>query len=254
MDYVAFKRNVLDLLGIDLNSYKEQQMQRRILQWIDRYDLKDFSGLINYIKSAPDHSERFLTYLTINTSYFFRDTAVFKFFDDILLPEIASVKPAKIWSAGSSIGAEAYSLVILLLKKNLKFHKILGTDLDTAILEKATEGIFLANHLNDISQEMIDKYFTVMPNSQYKIDDRIRNHVTFKQHDLLKDPFPTNFDLILCRNVFIYFTSEVQQELTEKFVSSLNPGGYFVVGSAEQIMNPAQFGLSRVSYCIYKKA
>jgi chemotaxis protein methyltransferase CheR len=78
--------------------------------------------------------------------------------------------------------------------------------------------------------------------------------VSFARHDLLRDPYPKPFDLILCRNVFIYFTADTQQRLIRSFVSSLRPGGFFVVGSAEHIMDPDAFGLERVSYCIYAKS
>ncbi|NLM26014.1 MAG: protein-glutamate O-methyltransferase CheR [Firmicutes bacterium] len=253
MDYSMFKRKIVDILGIDLNSYKEQQMHRRILQWISRYDLGDYTALVDLIQKDEEHRKRFMEYLTINTSYFFRDTLVFDYLEKTLLPEIASTKPAKIWSAGCSIGAEVYSITILLLENKLKFNTLLATDIDETVLEKARQGIFQQTHINEISNDILSKYFTVTGND-YELKDLVRKHVIFKQHNLLTDPFPKGYDLILCRNVFIYFTAEVQRELTEKFVESLNPGGYFVVGSAEQIMNPAQFGLSRVSYCVYQKA
>jgi chemotaxis protein methyltransferase CheR len=85
------------------------------------------------------------------------------------------------------------------------------------------------------------------------ISEELKRRIVFQQHDLLKDPYQTGFDLILCRNVFIYFTSETQKRLTARFVQSLKPGGYFIVGSAEQIVDPASFQLDRVSYCIYQK-
>ncbi|HBG08719.1 MAG TPA: chemotaxis protein CheR, partial [Firmicutes bacterium] len=101
--------------------------------------------------------------------------------------------------------------------------------------------------------QYLEKYFTQTEKGNWAIAQSLKDMVVFRQHDLLKDPYERNFDLILCRNVFIYFTTDTQRRLITNFVQSLNPAGYFVVGSAEQIMDPTSFGLQRVSYCIYQK-
>jgi len=121
------------------------------------------------------------------------------------------------------------------------------------VLQKAKAGIYLPSQVDGLDPKYLNKYFTQLENGNWAIADSIKGMVVFKQHDLLKDPYERNFDLILCRNVFIYFTSTTQKRLITSFVQSLNPGGYFIVGSAEQIMDPASFGLERVSYCIYRK-
>ena len=251
MDYGRFKQQVHDLIHLDLNSYKEQQMHRRILQWISRYDLKDFAGLLNMLKTNPEHRRSFLDYLTINTSHFFRDRIVFSYIETDVLPAIAGPN-ARIWSAGCSIGAEAYSIVMLLLEHKLQFREIIGTDIDLDSLEKAEEAIYHANQVNQVPDPFLEKYF-IPTNDRYAVIEDVKKHVAFSRHNLLTDPYPQNFDLILCRNVFIYFTAEIQKELIEHFVSSLNPRGFFIVGSAEHIINPSQYGLERVSYCVYRK-
>mgnify|MGYP001205248163 CR=1 FL=1 len=253
-NYETFKTDINKTLGIDLNAYKEQQMRRRINQWLNRYDLESFDELIRKIQDDPEHRSRFTEYLTINTSHFFRDTTVFSAIDSTVIPDITRHnKRPRIWSAGASIGAEIYSIAIMLAEKGVTARELLATDIDQAILTKAEAGVYHENQISNIEPVLLSKYFIREGTNSYVIHDGIRKQVTFRQHDLLKDPYQRDFDLILCRNVFIYFTAETQKRLISNFVESLRPGGYFVVGSAEQIMDPGSYDLQRVSYCIYQK-
>lgn len=253
-NYEKLKKDIQSKLGIDLNAYKEQQMRRRINQWLERYSISSYDHLIERILADPEHRGKFTEYLTINTSNFFRDTNVFKSIEGEVLPAISSQNNRpKIWSAGASIGAEIYSIAILLNELRYTPSLLLATDLDEAILEKAKTGVYLANQVNGMDAKYMSKYFTKTTDGNWALDNTIKKQVTFKKHDLLKDSYDRNFDLILCRNVFIYFTSETQRRLITNFIQSLKPSGYFIVGSAEQIMDPASYGLQRVSYCIYQK-
>lgn len=252
MDYIHFKKDAREILGIDLNSYKEQQMLRRINQWVARHGLMDLNALAKELRSNSEHRNKFMEYLTINTSHFFRDQMVFANLERHVLPAITQNNRPKIWSAGCSIGAEIYSIAMLLQEKGYPYRQLLASDIDETVLAKALDGVYLNSQLGGVSPLLLNKYF-VEVSGQYKISEEIKKMVTFVQHDLLRDPYQKDFDLILCRNVFIYFTNETQKRLTERFIDSLKPGGYFIVGSAEQIMNPAVFGLNRVNYCIYQK-
>lgn len=252
-DYEHLKKGINHKLGIDLNAYKEQQMRRRINQWLDRYNLSSYDQLLKKIDSDTEHRAKFVEYLTINTSNFFRDTSVFQAIEEEVLPAISRSNRPRIWSAGASIGAEIYSIAILMSEYGFISSQLFATDLDEVILRKAQEGVYLSNQIAGMNQKYLTKYFTQLDDGNWAIHDSIKRKVSFKKHDLLKDPYERNFDLILCRNVFIYFTSETQARLITNFVQSLKPKGYFIVGSAEQIMDPASFGLQRVSYCIYQK-
>jgi len=253
-DYAKLQRDIHKTLGIDLTAYKEQQMRRRINQWLDRYRLASYDELVQTLVQDREHRAKFVEYLTINTSSFFRDTRVFDVIEEVVLPDISANRRPRIWSAGASIGAEVYSIAILMREARFTPGLLLATDLDEAVLEKAKTGIYLPSQVNGMEPKYLSKYFKQLDNGNWAIADSIKNMVVFKQHDLLKHPYERNFDLILCRNVFIYFTSETQKRLITEFVHSLNPTGYFIVGSAEQIMDPASFGLRRVSYCIYQKS
>ncbi len=253
VDYEKLKQDINRKLGIDLTAYKDQQMRRRINQWVERYELKSYNGLVDTLDKDLEHREKFTNYLTINTSNFFRDTKVFDVIEGKVLPEISQRNRPRIWSAGASIGAEIYSITILMNEARAASSLLLATDLDETALEKAKAGVYLPNQIVGTPPKYLDKYFTKTSKGNYIIDESIKKQVVFKQHDLLRDAYERNFDLILCRNVFIYFTSETQKRLITSFVQSLKPSGFFIVGSAEQIMDPASYGLQRVSYCIYKK-
>lgn len=252
-DYEKLQKDIDKQLGIDLTAYKDQQMRRRINQWLDRYQLTSYDELVATLQRDMEHRGKFTEYLTINTSNFFRDTKVFKAIEEKVLPEISQQGRPRIWSAGASIGAEIYSIAILMNEAKFAPGLLLATDLDEAVLEKAKAGVYLPNQVNGTEPAYLAKYFNKMSGGNWSIDESIRKLVNFQQHDLLKDVYERNFDLILCRNVFIYFTAETQQRLITNFVKSLKPLGFFIVGSAEQIMNPASYGLDRVSYCIYQK-
>lgn len=252
-DYAKLQKDIQRTLGIDLSVYKEQQMRRRINQWLDRHRLTSYDELIQTIVRDQTHREKFVEYLTINTSSFFRDKRVFDVIEDTVLPAVSRQRRPRIWSAGASIGAEIYSIAILMKEARFTPGLLLATDIDEAVLEKAKAGVFLPSHINGMDAKYLDRYFARTPEGNWAVSESIKSLVTFRTHDLLKDPYESHFDLILCRNVFIYFTSETQKRLITNFVQSLNPSGYFIVGSAEQIMDPGSFGLQRVSYCIYQK-
>ncbi len=254
VDYGKLQRDIFKVLGIDLTAYKDQQMRRRINQWIERHRLNSYDQLAATLLKDPDHREKFRDYLTINTSNFFRDTRVFDIIRDKVLPDISQRNRPRIWSAGASIGAEIYSIAILMQEAKFTPGLLLATDLDETVLEKAQAGEYLANQIAGTPPEHLAKYFTKRGNDRWVIQADIKKQVTFKKHDLLRGAYERNFDLILCRNVFIYFTSETQQKLIANFVESLKPLGFFIVGSAEQIMDPGKYGLRRVSYCVYQKA
>ncbi len=253
-DYAKLQKDINKALGIDLTAYKEQQMRRRINQWLDRHQIPSYDHLISTLAKDREHKEKFLEYLTINTSSFFRDKRVFDVIEEQVLPAISRQGRPRIWSAGASIGAEVYSIAMLMREARFTPALLLATDLDEAVLDKARTGVYLPSQVQGMDPKYLEKYFTATGSGSWSISEAIKSMVVFKQHDLLKDPYDRGFDLILCRNVFIYFTSDTQKRLISNFVNALNPSGYFIVGSAEQIMDPGSFGLDRVSYCIYQKS
>ncbi|GFR36126.1 hypothetical protein TCEA9_19380 [Thermobrachium celere] len=159
----------------------------------------------------------------------------------------------KIWSAACSIGAEPYTLAIILDKITPnKKHNILATDIDQTVLEQAKQGIYNKNEVKNVDDDLLKKYF-IQVQDKYQIIDEIKKRVIFKKHDLIMDSYETGFDLIVCRNVVIYFTQETKNEIYRKFYTSLKPGGLLFVGATESIYNYRELGFEKASTFIYRK-
>lgn len=255
-DYENFKKRVWDLTKIDLNSYKERQMKRRIDSLITKHGIKGYEKYIMELKSNKEIFDEFINFLTINVSEFYRNPEQWVTLEKDIFPMLFKKfgKNLKIWSAACSTGDEPYSLVMLLTKfLPLNQIKIMATDIDKQVLEKARLGLYNVKSLKGLPKEFINKYFTQINDKTYQISSDIKKRVEFKEHNLLKDPYPTNCDLIICRNVLIYFTEEAKTEIYKKFNSSLKKEGLLFVGSTEQIIQPKVLGFNTYKSFFYEK-
>ncbi|MDD2969254.1 MAG: protein-glutamate O-methyltransferase CheR [Lachnospiraceae bacterium] len=254
-DYEYFKKAVLDLTQIDLNAYKEKQMKRRIDTLILKNKIEGYPNFVQALKMDKKLFEEFVTYLTINVSEFYRNPEQWEIIDKEVIPELVKKfgQNLKIWSAACSTGDEPYSLVMALSKHMpLNRIKIYATDLDKVVIEKAKAGLYSAKSIESVPADLKKKYFTQIGPS-YKIADEVKACVDFKEHNLLKDAYPQNYDLIVCRNVLIYFTEEAKDEVFIKFLKALKPGGVLFIGSTEQIVNYKALGYSRKSSFFYER-
>lgn len=242
--YEEFKKAVYQLIQLDLNSYKERQMKRRIDALIAKHKYNSYMDFIKAIKTDSALLNEFVTYLTINVSEFYRNPEQWKVLEqDILKDKLDSQTPLKIWSAACSTGEEPYSLVMLLSKyMPLNKIKIIATDLDEQVLEKAQIGVYNEKFVKSLPDDFKKKYFTYINEKSLQISPLIRNQVEFRKHDLLKDPYPKDCDLIVCRNVMIYFTEEAKTDIYKAFHNALKKGGFLFVGSTEQIIQAAELG------------
>lgn len=254
-DYSRFKKEFYKKAGLDLDCYKDRQMERRIRQFMQREGKEEFKLFFDHLTSNSAVLERFLNYLTINTSEFFRDNKIFNRLKEEIIPELMYKNSnLKIWSAGCSIGAEPYTIAIILKELNvLKSSEIIGTDVDHKALSIAEKGCYNTKQLGKIPDNFIRNYFEEH-GEEYCVNTPIKKAVSFKNHNLLSDRPYTGCNLILCRNVFIYFKQETQFFLLERFSQSLVPGGFLVIGSAEYISNPGAYDLSKRYNTIYQKS
>lgn len=254
-EYEVFKRNIKELINIDLNLYKEKQMLRRITSLMKRNKINSLDDYYKKLKVDKLLLEQFVNYLTINVSEFFRNSSQWEVLEKDILPYLIknSNGPLKTWSSACSTGEEPYSLAMILSEfYSLSEINILATDIDSTALNKAKEGIYDKKSLKNVPTKFINKYFEKY-NENYKIKDDIKNTVVFKKMDLLKDEFPKHLDLIICRNVIIYFTNEAKELLYKKFYDSLNENGILFVGSTEQILLPERYNFKPVKTFFYKK-
>ncbi len=255
-DYEQFKKQVFTLTSIDLSAYKEKQMKRRIDTLIEKRKVDGYEKYVALLKSDKDTFEEFVSYLTINVSEFYRNPEQWDLLDKQIIPELIQKfgKNLKIWSAACSTGDEPYSLVMLLSKYlPLNRIKIIATDIDKQVLEKAQAGLYNEKSLKGLPAEFKTKYFDKVGASNFQIKDEIKKCVEFKIHNLLLDPYPSACDLIVCRNVLIYFTEDAKNEIYVKFYNALKPQGILFLGSTEQIIAPQKIGFSTISSFFYQK-
>lgn len=254
-DYEKFKKDVYSLTKIDLNYYKERQMKRRIDTLIMRHKIKTYDEYITAIRSNKELFEGFVNYLTINVSEFYRNPEQWTILDKEVFPYLIGKfgTNLKIWSAACSTGDEPYSLVMA-LSKHLPLNKIkiYATDIDRQVLDKARMGLYNEKSISGLPEEFKKKYFTKIGPS-YQISDEIKRQVEFKEHNLLKDDYPVNYHMIVCRNVLIYFTDEAKENIYSKFNRALINDGILFIGSTEQIMNYKEHGFLRSKSFFYQK-
>ena len=255
IDYEYFKKEILKITGVDLSSYKEKQMKRRIDTLITKHKISGYDNFIQAMKTDTELFEEFLGYITINVSEFYRNPEQWEILDKEIFPSLISKfgTNLKVWSAACSTGDEPYSLVMA-LSKHIPLNQIsvFATDLDKQILAKAKNGLYSEHSIAGVPDEFKRTYFTQV-GSSYKIDDAIKARVEFKQHNLLSDPYPSGCHLIVCRNVLIYFTEEAKEEVFTKFYQSLQKGGVLFIGSTEQITDYRSIGYERGRSFFYLK-
>ncbi|WP_075678727.1 CheR family methyltransferase [Roseburia sp. 831b] len=255
-DYEKFKKDVFALTKIDLNAYKEKQMRRRIDTLIGKNKITSYTDYVALIKKDKEKFEQFVNFLTINVSEFYRNPDQWKILDTEVFPALIKKfgKNIKIWSAACSTGDEPYSLVMALSKHlPLSNIKVIATDIDKQVLDTARMGLYNEKSIASVPEDLKKKYFTKV-GASYQISDEIKKRVEFKEHNLLKDPYPSGCHLIVCRNVVIYFTEEAKDKIYENFYQSLAQGGVLFIGSTEQIMNYKELGFIRNKSFFFEKA
>ncbi|HLS08282.1 protein-glutamate O-methyltransferase CheR [Lentibacillus sp.] len=253
-DYIAFVSDVKNKLGIDLASYKEAQMKRRLTSLRNKNGYSSFRHYLSAINEDKSLKAEFLDRITINVSSFYRNPERWEVLKTLVLPQLMkNNRKLFIWSAACSSGEEPYSIAIMLEEHypDADFH-ILATDIDNHVLEKAESGIYPEASLKLLPAQLRQKYFKQVQ-KYYHINDTIKRHVQFKKHDLLTDNYPGKFDLIICRNVLIYFTDKAKSAVYDKISRSLKSQGILFVGSTEQIFNPEQYRLTLIDTFFYQK-
>ncbi|GEN53916.1 CheR family methyltransferase [Halobacillus faecis] len=253
-DYIQFIEKVHRKTGIDLSQYKEAQMKRRLTSLREKRGHHDFKSYYDALEGDSWLLEELLDRMTINVSEFYRNRKRFEVLEHKVLPYLLQKKKKlRIWSAACSTGEEPYTLAMI-LQPYIPLHQveILATDLDVNALRKAEGALYHERSLKEVSPDILSKYFR-KEGSSYRVIDDIRKSVTFKKHNLLSDRYEKDFDLIVCRNVMIYFTEDAKKTIYQNFNHSLVDGGIFFVGSTEQIFSPQRHGFEVYDAFFYQK-
>jgi chemotaxis methyl-accepting protein methylase len=249
--------------GFDFSGYHPAMLERRIGQRLAATSCKDFSDYLSCLQRKDDELDRLLDVITINVSLFFRNTLTFELIADRILPEIIREKTGtldhslRVWSAGCAKGEEPYSLAILiheLLEKEevaMNLH-LFATDIDGRALADAGKAIYPLGSVENIKHRLLTKYFTA-EGSSFRLIPAIKKLVTFSFYDMLdkRHGVPPesvfgNFDLVLCRNLLIYFNIEYQETILEKLYHSLAKNGILILGEAEAPTTMYRHHFSRV--------
>jgi chemotaxis protein methyltransferase CheR len=229
--------------GYDFGNYARASLKRRVarVMVIDR--LPSFAELFYKIKNEADYVPHFVEEITVNVTEMFRDPWTFKTIREKILPVLATHPFIRIWHAGCASGEEVYSMAILLEEANL-LHKslIYATDLNPAVIENIQRGIFSLHHMKQYTENYIlsggrkqfSDYYTAMYDWA-KFDERLKSKMIVSTHNLVSDRSFNEFQLILCRNVLIYFDKELQDKVLSLFDDSLERLGFLVLGSKENV-------------------
>jgi chemotaxis protein methyltransferase CheR len=255
-EYTTFCEGVRALCAVDLLQYKRGQMERRIRTWVDRREGGDLKTYLGRLRQEPAELDAFLDRVTINVSHLWRHGEQFKALADHVLPELAKKGRIRAWSAGSSYGAEAYTIAAVARESVPDARiEIRGTDLDKRMVERARRAEFSADDMRQVPAAVVKRHFQPLPNGGAVAGKELQRLVRFDVGDLLRMRVtPASFELILCRNTVIYFTEEVRDALHTRLADALVPGGYLVVGASERVADPRALDLTSPFPFIYRKA
>jgi chemotaxis protein methyltransferase CheR len=255
-EFNVFKKKISFLIGLNLFNYKNTQMERRIVSLMNRNNIFKLDEYYQLLSSSKEKLDEFINMLTINVTEFFRNNDKFDELEQKFIPELLKKHGSlKIWSAGCSCGAEIYSIAMILDRlKVLDKCTLVASDFDINILNRAKKGHYSKFELGVIRPEY-KNYFKPLDDKgeKFQVDPNLTQKVKFERRDLLNGTFEKNFNLILCRNVVIYFTEEAKDKLYSDFYNSLSVGGILLIGSTERIHNYKEIGYNLLSSFFYQK-
>jgi chemotaxis protein methyltransferase CheR len=239
-------RKVNEARGIDLGLYRRAYLERRIAARLRTLDLHSYRQYTDLLDADPGEYERLLNTLTINVTEFFRDKAVWDSIrTNVMTPlihakTIGRSRTIRFWSAGCATGEEPYSLIMALLDllgddAPKYLISALCTDLDDKALEVAEKGIYETARLKRIPPSYQVRFTKRIDDSSFEVVQSVRRHARFRRSSLFDEPPMRVVDVILCRNVFIYFDKDQQAKVLEHFYSSLARGGYLILGRSEKL-------------------
>lgn len=241
--------------AIDLSGYKRPQMERRINSLMKMMNVDNYDVYLKILDNDPSHFRKFVDTLTINVSEFYRNPNQWDNLIKVIIPDLVknSGNSLKIWSAGCSTGEEPYTLAMVMTNEFPHITtQIIASDIDAEVLAKAKQGLYIEKALVNLPKNYVSKYFN-MENNNYIVGPEIKKKVKFVSQNLLRDNFDKNFDLILCRNVVIYFTEETKIMLYNKFHQALKMQGILFTGSTEQIFQARDIGFELEQSFFYRR-
>ncbi|SHL57151.1 chemotaxis protein methyltransferase CheR [Chitinophaga jiangningensis] len=230
--------------GYDFNDYAKASLKRRFVRFMGHASVDTLVELKTRLQTEPAFFKRMVEYITVNVTEMFRDPGFYKLLREEVLPRLATYPIIKIWHAGCATGEEVYSMAILLQEAGLlERSRLYATDMNAANLEKANTGIVPMKWMKDYTHNYIQSggrhdfsdYYTARYDNAI-IHPSLRKNIIFFQHNLVTDQVFNEFQLICCRNVFIYFNRPLQEKVVSLFYDSLATRGYLALGMKESML------------------
>ncbi|MCD8522499.1 MAG: protein-glutamate O-methyltransferase [Saccharospirillaceae bacterium] len=244
-DFAQIAHLAGNLTGIVLGNHKRNMVYSRIARRVRAHGFSDFRQYLDYLENNMEaESSEFINSLTTNLTSFFREEHHFSFLKETLFPQLRFAnkdrKRLRIWSAGCSIGQEAYSIAMTLRQVGFPSDwdiKILATDLDSNVLDTGRSGVYPASDVEGLYPPLVKRFFLKSRDERsVQVKDEIRNLVYFKRLNLLESwPIKGPFDIIFCRNVVIYFNKDTQRVLFDRYADLLPAGGHLMIGHSENL-------------------
>jgi chemotaxis protein methyltransferase CheR len=246
-EYEAFKTFLQDACGILLGENKQYLVKSRLRRIMEENSLHSLGDLLERVKRSGRSSlkEVVIDAMTTNETLWFRDNHPFRILQDKLLPEFGDRKSAqslRIWSAACSTGQEPYSVAMIIEEfrrqrpGKLRDVKITATDISKSVLEVARRGEYEMIAIGrGLSPERQKQFFTPAINGSWQIRPQIKSMVEFRELNLLERYMLGKFDIVMCRNVLIYFSAELKKDILTRIHATLNPGGYLILGASESL-------------------
>lgn len=257
LDYIRDERR------FDFTGYKRSSLTRRIRKRMQDVDSVEYSAYLDFLQTQPEEFTQLFNTILINVTSFFRDPDAWKYLEQEILPKIIDSKqpgaPIRIWCAGSSSGEEAYSVAILLAEalgeQNFRHRiKIYATDVDEEALWKARQAVYTLEEVEPIPAKWRDRYFELRA-GRFTFRQDLRRAVIFGRHDLIQDAPISRIDLLLCRNVLMYFNAETQEKVVSRLHFAINDNGYIFLGKAEMLLaHSRSFTPTDIKHRIFQKA
>lgn len=232
--------------GILMTDQKKNLIENRLRKRLGKFGFETFDQYYNYLIAHDAELQNFLDALTTNETYFYREEKHWDFFRDVLLKELKNRKADdksefSVWSAASSTGEELYTAAIELKEylgnRDSRRWRLFGSDINATVVAAAESGVFNEYALHETKQQILDKYFREDNSHRFEkrweIDEEVKSLCRFELHNLCDELSQRSFDVIFCRNVFIYFDKATKEKIVKNLVSKIKPGGYLIFSHTE---------------------
>lgn len=254
-EFELFQKLVFKEIGVSLGNSKKFLVKNRLYKQLLEYDLSSYSDYYRLVQINKNEKTTMLNLITTNETYFFREKSHFEFVEENIIKN-NSLNKIRIWSAASSVGAEAYTIAMM-MDDAKRDYEIIGSDINTEVIKKANVGLYPIKWMDKIPHELKVKYCLKGKGKHegwFLVDRCLIKNIKFQTRNLIEEQNDLGkFDVIFLRNVLIYFNDETKEKIIKNVLKNLKTGGYLIISLTEYIHNLDIFGLEKVQSSIFQK-